>query len=65
MQQSMLKSKEEIGEQEVVRVSPQLPKLPDWCADSAPIDFNDWLTCLEVHMSDLSTNSQYWWEETL
>ena len=54
MQRSMLKSKEEIGEEpEVVRVSPQLPKLPEWCPESAPIDFNDWLTCLEVHMSEL------------
>ena len=66
MQQSMLKSKEEIGEEpEVVRVSPQLPKLPEWCPESAPIDFNDWLTCLEVHMSDLSSNSQHWWEATM
>ena len=66
MQQSMLKSKEEIGEEpEVVRVSPQLPKLPEWCPESAPIDFNDWLTCLEVHMSDLSSNSQHWWGATM
>ena len=66
MQRSMLKSKEEIGEEpEVVRVSPQLPKLPEWCPESAPIDFNDWLTCLEVHMSDLSSNSQHWWEATM
>ena len=36
MQQSMLKSKEEIGEEpEVVRVSPQLPKLPEWCPERA------------------------------
>lgn len=38
----------------MVRVSPQLPKLPDWCADSAPIDFNDWLTCLEVYIEGLA-----------
>ena len=37
MQKSMMKSKEELGEEpEVVRVSPQLPKLPDWCADNVP-----------------------------
>ena len=66
MQQSMLNSREEIGEEpEVVRVSPQLPGLPEWCPESAPIDFNDWLTCLEVHMSDLSSNSQHWWEATM
>ena len=65
MQKSMLKVKEETGEElEVVRSTHQLPKLPEWCADTAPIDYNDWLTCLEVHMSDLSRNSQQWWEAT-
>ena len=65
MQKSMLKVKEETGEElEVVRSTHQLPKLPEWCADTAPVDYNDWLTCLEVHMSDLSRNSQQWWEAT-
>jgi hypothetical protein len=66
MQKMMLKSKDEGGEDpEVVRVSAPLPRLPDWCAETAPIDFNDWLTCIEVHMSDLSANSQQWWESTV
>ena len=66
MQEMMLKSKEEGNDDpEVVRVTTPLPCLPEWCGETAPIDFNDWLTCLEVHMSDLSANSQQWWEETM
>ena len=66
MQKMMMKSKDEVGDEpELVRTSPQRPRLPDWCAESAPIDFNDWLTCLEVHMSDLTANSQQWWEANM
>ena len=55
MQEMMLRSKEEgSDEPEVARVAPQLPRLPECSAASAPIDFNDWLTCLEVHMCDLT-----------
>ena len=62
MQKTMMKSSDEFGgEAEVVRVSPQLPKLPEWCSETAPIDFGDWITCLEVHMADLSTSSEQWW----
>ena len=62
MQKSMMQSKDEMGQEaEEVRVSPQLPKLPEWCPETAPIDFGDWLTCLEVHMADLSSSSEQWW----
>ena len=50
---------------EVVRHSPEIPKLQEWCSDTAPIDFNDWLLCLGPPMSDLSQSSAQWWEETL
>ena len=33
-------------EAEVVRHSPEIPKLQEWCSETAPIDFNDWLPCL-------------------
>ena len=54
-----------VKEAEVVRHSPEIPKLQEWCSDTAPIDFNDWLLCLGPPMSDLSQSSEQWWEETL
>eukprot|EP00435_Cladocopium_sp_Y103_P056027 s116_g18.t1 len=62
MQKSMLRSQEDFGDGvEVVRMSPQRPRPPEWCAETAPIDFGDWLTRLEVHMADLSSSSEQWW----
>lgn len=43
----------------------ELPKLPDWRAESAPLDLTDWLLTIEPTMSDLSDNSQSWWESIL
>ena len=42
-----------------------LPKLPEWKADTAPLDLADWLLVVEPGLSDLSDNSQQWWEEML
>ena len=43
----------------------ELPKLPEWRAESAPLDLTDWLLTIEPTMSDLSDNSQGWWESIL
>ncbi len=40
----------------------ELPKLPERRAESAPLDLTDWLLTIEPTMSDLSDNSQGWWE---
>ena len=42
-----------------------LPKLPEWKADTAPLDLADWLLVVEPGLSDLSDSSQQWWEEML
>ena len=42
-----------------------LPKLQEWKADTAPLDLADWLLVVEPGLSDLSDNSQQWWEEML
>ena len=66
MQQKMIEGKEE-GKEEVefVRYSPELPKLADWSAEAAPIDYNDWIVCLQPFMADLSTSNEEWWNLTL
>lgn len=43
----------------------ELPKLPEWRAESAPLDLTDWLLTIEPTMSDLSDHSQIWWESIL
>ena len=50
---------------EVVRFMSDLPKLVELSPDTAPIDFGDWVTCLHLHMSDLSSTSEMWWDLTL
>ena len=42
-----------------------LQKLPEWRADSAPLDLTDWLLAIGPQMGDLSDNSQMWWEQVL
>ena len=68
MQKRMLE-KEEKGEEglslkgvEFVRGQPELPKLQEWAAGTAPIDLNDWLVLIEPIMADLTPTSQEWWE---
>ena len=52
-------------EPEVVRHSTDLPRLAEWSAETAPIDYNDWLLCLGPQMSDLSSSSEEWWRVTV
>lgn len=52
-------------EPEVVRPSVEVPRLPEWNAETAPIDFNDWVLCLGPIMSDLSTTAEAWWDQVL
>ena len=44
---------------EVVRGSvSELPRLPEWKAETAPLDLTDWLLTIEPAMGDLSDGSQ-------
>ena len=42
-----------------------LPKLQDWCVESAPLDLGDWLTQVEPIMGDLTATSNDWWSTIL
>ena len=42
-----------------------LPRLPEWSATTAPIDFADWINILEPQMSDLTRTSSEWWSRLL
>lgn len=42
-----------------------LPMLPEWNAQSAPLDLGDWLTLVESHMGDLSATSHEWSRSTM
>ena len=62
MQQQMMKGREDRkDEAEIVRQVVDLPKLPEWDAETAPIDYADWALCLGAHMGDLSSTSEAWW----
>ena len=53
-------------ELEVVKSSvASLPRLPEWKADTAPLDLTDWFLTIEPAMGDLSDGSQQWWEGML
>ena len=40
----------------------EVPKLPEWSVDSAPLDLGDWLLMLDPVMGDLSPTSHLWWQ---
>ena len=42
-----------------------LPRLPEWKADTAPLDLTDWFLTIEPAMGDLSDGSQQWWDGML
>eukprot|EP00435_Cladocopium_sp_Y103_P018940 s142_g4.t1 len=67
LQKQIVVSKDEAKNDEVeyVRFSADLPRLPEWSPESAPIEFADWLICLHPYMADLSTSSEAWWDATL
>ena len=53
-------------ELEVVKSSvSELPRLPEWKVETAPLDLTDWLLCIEPAMGDLSDGSQQWWDGML
>ena len=39
-----------------------LPRLPEWSADSAPLDLGDWFIMIDPVMGDLSPTSHMWWQ---
>ena len=53
------------NEPEMVKHNVELPKLPEWNCESAPIDFADWLLLLAPLMADLTSASEEWWNLTL
>ena len=66
LQQQIMKGRDDRkDEAEFVRHSVDLPKLQEWDAETAPIDFADWALCLGAHMGDLSNTSEAWWSKTM
>ena len=56
--------REDVGEVEAVRNGQiDLPRLPDWNAESAPLNLGDWMTQAEPIMGDLTTLSHEWWSK--
>eukprot|EP00438_Fugacium_kawagutii_P024973 Skav217964 [mRNA] locus=scaffold3450:124613:131011:+ [translate_table: standard] len=49
-------------EVEYVRAGGELPRLPEWTTESAPVDYGDWLLLIQPMMCDLSASSAQWWE---
>eukprot|EP00434_Breviolum_minutum_P003898 symbB.v1.2.003425.t1/scaffold183.1/size281544/9 len=59
-------SKEGDEEVEAVRNSTiELPKLPEWTLESAPLDLGDWVAQIEHIMGDLTSSSSIWWSTLL
>ena len=65
MQRQLIDSRDRQDEAEVVRQATELPKLPEWDPETAPIDYSDWQLCLAAHMGDLSSTSEAWWSTTM
>ena len=66
MMQSQILEVKKHKEVEVVKSSVnELPKLPEWRAETAPLDLTDWFLTIEPAMGDLSDGSQQWWEGML
>ena len=43
----------------------ELPRLPEWKSETAPLDLTDWLLYIGPAMGDLSDGSQQWWDGML
>ena len=39
----------------------ELPRLPEWKAEIAPLDLTDWLLAIGHTMGDLSDRPEQWW----
>ena len=49
----------------IVQNMQEMPKLPEYKPESAPIDLGDWLCLVEPIMADLSDSSQTWWGKVM
>ena len=65
MQTQLLDVKKDSGLEVVRGGMSELPRLPEWKAETAPLDLTDWLLTIGPAMGDLSNGSQQWWEATL
>ena len=65
MQAQILDVRRQKDVEVVKNAAVELPKLQEWKADTAPLDLADWLLVVEPVLSDLSDNSQQWWEAML
>ena len=64
--QSQIVDAKKAKDMEIVKGAiPDLPRLPEWKAETAPLDLTDWLLTIEPAMGDLSDTSQQWWEQML
>ena len=68
--QKMIEKKEDTKKDEeeaesVRNAAIELPKLPEWALESAPLDLGDWLAQAEPVMGDLSSTSSTWWSTLL
>eukprot|EP00435_Cladocopium_sp_Y103_P074775 s194_g51.t1 len=63
MMQSQILDVKKQKDVEVVKSSvSELPRLPEWRAETAPLDLTDWFLTIEPAMGDLSDGSQQWWD---
>ena len=71
MQQELLRQKDvgrkrgEGYEEETLRGNVELHRLPEWAAESAPVDLQDWLLLIHPQLSDMSQSSAEWWDLTM
>ena len=65
MQAQLLDVKKDSGLEVVRGGASETSKLPEWRAETAPLDLTDWLLTIGPAMGGLSNGSQRWWEETL
>eukprot|EP00435_Cladocopium_sp_Y103_P057763 s1049_g20.t1 len=63
MMQSQILDVKKHKDVELVKSSvSELPRLPEWRAETAPLDLTDWFLTSEPAMGDLSDGSQQWWD---
>ena len=66
MMQSQILTVKRDKDVEVVRSGvSDLPRLPEWRVDTAPLDLTDWFLTIEPALGDLSDGSQQWWDGML
>ena len=65
MQSQILEVKKQKDVEVVKSLVGELPKLPEWRVETAPLDLTDWFLTIEPAMGDLSHGSQQWWDGML